>query len=113
MITVVPRGVIARRHFGASAIGYALWLYGVVGRSARDVHALVSGWGRGDSRWRTLSRWLRAISARLLFPAVRACPGSWTGRQQAQRVARTLEAMAPSSSGDPEVRVFAGAALAA
>ena len=114
MIVVVPRGVVARRHFGATAIGYALWLFGVTGMSAREVQGRMSDWGEPGSRWRTLGRWLDAVAEGRLFVGVRAWPASFSRRQQAERVARTLEALAPpSTSTSAEARLFEGAARAA
>lgn len=114
VIVVVPRSVVARRHFGATAIGYALWLLGVAGLSAREVQGRVSDWGEPGARWRTLGRWLDAIAEGRLFVAVRTWPASFSRRQQAERVARTLEALAPpSTSASPEARLFEGAARAA
>lgn len=113
VITVVPRGVVARRHFGAAAIGYALWLFGVVGLSAREVHRRVSALGEPGARWRALGRWLDAVAQGRLFAVVRAWPATFRRRAQAERVARTLEALAPPSSASAEARLFDGAARAA
>jgi hypothetical protein len=44
VITVVPSGVIARRHYSASAIVLALALFGVEGQAPRSVRAAVSPW---------------------------------------------------------------------
>ncbi|MBK6514676.1 MAG: transposase family protein [Polyangiaceae bacterium] len=49
VVTVAPRGVVRRRHFGAAAIGLALFLFGVLERSARGVQRAISGWGLGAS----------------------------------------------------------------
>jgi hypothetical protein len=114
VIVVVPRGIVARRHFGAMAIGHACWLFGVLGLSAREVHRRTSDWGEPGARWRTLGRWLDAVGQGRLFPVVRTWPASFHRRQQAERVARTLEALAPpSSSTSAEVRLFEGAMRAA
>lgn len=114
MILVVPRGIITRRHFGATAIGYALWLFGVMGVSAREVQGRVSDWGEPGTRWRTLGRWLSAVAEGRLFSGVRAWPATFSRRQQAERVARTLEMLAPpSTSTSAEARLFEGAARAA
>lgn len=112
MIIVVPRGVVPRRHFGATGIGYALWLFGVEHLSAHEVRARVAGPSEPSARWRTLGRWLDAIADRTLFPSVRSWPSSFCRRQQAERVARTLEALAPLSMS-AAARLFDGAARAA
>jgi hypothetical protein len=114
VIVVAPRGVVARRHFGAMAIGHACWLLGVLGLPACEVRRRVSDWGEPGGRWRTLGRWLDAVGQGGLFPVVRAWPASFHRRQQAERVARTLEALAlPSTLGSVEARLFEGAARAA
>jgi hypothetical protein len=114
LIVVAPRGVVARRHFGAMAIGHAFWLFGVLGLAAGEVHRRISDWGEPGARWRTLGRWLDAIGQGRLFAGVRAWPASFPRRQQAERVARTLEALAPpSTSSSAEARLFEGAARAA
>jgi len=113
VILVVPRGVVARRHFRAEAIAIALWLYGVVRLSAIAVHARVVGYGEAGGRMRNLVRWLAAIAGGDLFSgAVRPWPKSFSRRQQAERAARALEAAAPPG-GSPEARLVLGAAQAA
>src|SRR5262249_54297740 len=110
VIVVVPRGVVARRHFRAEAIAIALWLYGVLGLSASDVHGRVVGYGEPGGRFRSLGRWLAAVARGDLFAgAVRPWPISFCRRQQAERVARALEAAA-LPGGNPEARLVLGAA---
>jgi hypothetical protein len=111
VITVVPRGVVARRHYGAGAIGLALWLYGV-GRAAGDVRRVVGGAGDGELRWRALTRWIGAIERGSLFMCVRGSPVGWTRRQRAERAAATLASFA-LVEGDATRLVFDGAARAA
>lgn len=118
VIVVVPRGVIARRLYNARAIGLALALFGVVGKTVRAVRRRVSPWGTvGPSAygsWLTLRRWIKAIRERRLFPIVRRSPATFTARQVAERAAVTLAACAPVGLSERaiEVRVFAGAGLA-
>jgi hypothetical protein len=113
VIVVVPHGVITRRHFRAEAIAIALWLYGVLGLSAIDVHRRVVGYGEPSGRLRSIGRWLTAITRGSLFAGVvRAWPGSFCRRQQAERVARALEAAA-LPGGSPEARLVLGAARSA
>ena len=119
MILVVPRGVIARRLYNARAIGLALALFGVLGKTATEVRWRVSPWRAvgpaAHGTWHTLRRWIRAIrEGRLFVPSVRRSPAAFTARQVAERAALTLAALAPL--GLPELaieaRVFAGAGLA-
>ena len=115
VIVVVPRGVTARRHFSAPAIGLALLHFGVEDASADEVAHRVGLWGTGASAWRTLARWTRAIARGALLPRarVRSVPEDWPPRLVAERAATTLASLAPSSAASLAERVFAGAVLAA
>ncbi len=96
---VVPRGVRRHRHYSAQAIAWAVALYGVAGLGAARVRRKVSTWqiaGPGGRRgWATLRRWLRALGAGALFPAL----GPLTGgrREIAERAAQVLSTAAPES----------------
>jgi hypothetical protein len=61
--TVLPRGLCARRHYSASAIGLSLCLYGMLGLSLRETRRRVCPWRAGfeTERWTTLPGWLSAI----------------------------------------------------
>jgi hypothetical protein len=113
VLSVVPRQVLARRHFAAGAIGMALFLFGRLRASAADAARRVGSWATGPSAWRTLRRWIAAIDAADLFRAVRRAPVGWPPRRRAERAAMTLCALVPEAYAPDEVaRVFAGAALA-
>jgi hypothetical protein len=111
-LTVVPRGVLPRRHFSAGAIALALFrLAG--GARVVDIRGEVGGQGE-TATWPTLRRWLYAGRQSRLWASVRASPSDWGSRQVAERIAMTLVAHAPATDVGPlDVRVFAGAALAA
>jgi hypothetical protein len=115
IITVLPRGLVPRRHFSAGAIALALFCYGLAGESQRQVRQRVSPWAvLGDAaraRWVTLRRWIAAIGRCALFPCVRATPAWFTARQVAKRAATTLAAYAPAALADRPLRdqAFAGA----
>jgi hypothetical protein len=113
VITVAPRGVASRRHFSASAIGVALYLYGVLGASAVEVSRRIGLWGARPGAWRTLFRWSAAIDSATLFASahIRASPAKHTLRQRAQRAAMTLGSLSPAGSTALLSRVFVGAAL--
>jgi hypothetical protein len=116
VIAVVPRGVVARRHFAAGAIALALFAYGVAGRSAIETGARVGLWARSDpSCLRTLSRWIAGVAGGGLFARLRLgpAPGGSSPRREARRIARALAALPPSQGGSLEERAFAGGALAA
>lgn len=113
VIAVVPRQVLARRHFAAGAIALALFVFGKHGATAADSAKRVGSWARGPGAWRTLRRWIAAIDAGALFPCVRGSPHHWTPRQRAERAATTVAALVPATSApSEEALVFAGAALA-
>ncbi len=113
VLVVVPRQVLARRHFAAGAIALALFLFGKVGASAADAAKRVGSWATGPSAWRTLRRWLAAIDAGHLFGRVRRAPGASPPRRRAERAAMTVSALVPETfASDESARVFAGAALA-
>lgn len=113
-MTVVPRDVVARRHFTAGAIGLALYVYGKLRTSASELAARVGLWGRGPGAWRTVRRWLSAVDEGSLFRGIRSSPSGWPPRRRAERAAMTLVARAAlSETASEEARVFAGAALAA
>jgi hypothetical protein len=113
VITVVPRQVLARRHFGAGAIGFALFVYGKLRAAAGHVAKRVGLWGRGPGAWRTVRRWLAAVEDGRLFRGVRASPGGWSPRRRAERAAMTLAARSLLPETAPEeARVFEGAAVA-
>ena len=109
---MVPRGVLARRHFSAGAIALALYRL-AVGARVVDIRREVGGQGE-TAAWPTLRRWLHAGRQSRLWASVRASPPDWGSPQAAERIAMTLVAHAPAAQGAPlDVRVFAGAALVA
>ena len=101
IITVVPQGIIARRHYSASAIVLAMALFGVERLAPRDVRAAVSPWQiigeTAVSGWTALRRWIGAVRARtLLRETRRASPGA-SARQIAEHVTMTAAALAAPS----------------
>ena len=114
LTTVLPRGLTARRHYSASAIGLSLCLYGMRRLSVGETRQRVCTWPIGfeTERWTTLPAWVAAIEEGRLFRGVRPCPPSFTIRQRAERAAATLCALALSTDLI-EAQVFEGAALAA
>lgn len=116
-MTVAPQETRTHRLYTASAIGWALALFGVARLSASAVRARTSPWKilgkRADEGWATLRRWVAAVRTGQLFPCVRASPKDFFARQVAERAATTLAAYAPPTGPDGEIttRAFAGAAL--
>ncbi len=114
LTTVLPRGLTARRHYSASAIGLSLCLYGMQRLSVGETRRRVCTWPVGfeTERWTTLPGWIAAIEEGRLFPGVRACPPTFTIRDRAERAAATLCALALSPDLI-EAMAFEGAARAA
>jgi hypothetical protein len=114
LTTVLPRGLCARRHYSASAIGLSLCLFGVRRLSIAETRRRVCPWGAGfeTARWTTLSGWLTALEQGRLLSLVRPSPPGFSLRARAERAAMTLGSLA-TAPGSAEQEVFEGAALAA
>ncbi len=115
VVTVLPRGLSARRQYAATAIGLALYLVGVVGQSPRQARERVSPYALtfDAGGWATVRRWIRAVEQGQLFAPVRASPPGLSMRKRAERAAMTLVAMAPPGQDGEEAAVMAGAERAA
>jgi len=116
VVMVVPRGIVGRRLYSASAIALALTLYGVAALAPGEVRRRVSPLrivgATAAAGWASLRRWSRAVRARRLFPVVRALPAEATLRQVAARAATTLAAYAAGAGGMPvESAAFLGASM--
>jgi hypothetical protein len=111
--TVLPRGLCARRHYSASAIGLSLYLFGLRRLSLKETRRRVCPWRVGNDCWTTLPGWVRAIEQGRLFSRVRPSPSSFSLRNQAERAATTLCSLSLETDSSLEVRAFQGAALAA
>jgi hypothetical protein len=120
VVIVVPREVRGRRVYSASAIGFALALWALLGATAAQVRRRVCpATILGDAAvtgWATLRRWARDVVQGRLFPSAPGPPDlSATLRRRAASAASALAA-----SADPttralaiEHRAFLGAAHAA
>jgi hypothetical protein len=63
ILTVVPRGVAPRRHYGHAAIAMALTLWAIVQKPIAEVRRRVCAWSttfEATTRWPALERWARA-----------------------------------------------------
>jgi hypothetical protein len=118
LTTVVPAETLTKRLYTASAVGWALALFGAATLSVVAIRLLVSPWrlwgATSAARWQTLPRWAGAAAEGRLFPPVRPMPAEWPARKVAARVAATLSAcMLPSPEPPPlDAQAFYGAALA-
>jgi hypothetical protein len=111
VITVLPSGTVARRHFGAGTIGLALALFGERASPVRAIRERLGGVGPPESRsWVTLRRWAVSAQTGTLFPRLRAVPES-ESRKRAARAAEVLASYAmPASARAPlHQQVFEGA----
>jgi len=72
---VVPRGIVRRRLYSASAIALALALYGVAALAPAEVRRRVSPLrfvgATAAAGWASLRRWSRAVRASQIFPTGR------------------------------------------
>jgi ferredoxin len=99
VMTVVPREVLPRMLFAATAIALALALFGLDGRSARAVRISVSPLrevGTPESGWKTLHRWIARAPS--IWTCIRPAPPEATTRMRAERAATTLAAHAAADS---------------
>lgn len=111
--TVLPRGLCARRHYSASAIGLSLCLFGLLRLTVAETRFRICPWRITLTQtWTTLGDWVDAVSAGRLLPGLRRSPPSFSRRKQAERAAAALVAIAPAGGALPQ-RAFEGAALAA
>lgn len=114
--TVVPKGVVAGRHYSATAIALACFLVGLCKLGLEEVRRRVAPGSTYEAGWPVVRRWLRAIHAGRLLPFVRPWPTDRAAldlRRGAERVATTVMALAPGPHANDEERLFAGIALAA
>jgi hypothetical protein len=103
VIVVGPKELLARRWFSASAVGWALALYGLCHESLAAIRRRISPWSvigaTAATGWATLRRWVRAVRAGELFAVVRRVPADYSLRQVAERAATTLLSYAPPTAG--------------
>lgn len=112
--TVVPAGVLRRRLYRATAIGLALFAYGVDKRSHDEVRTAaapveVARESPTRRRWTALVAWARAARSGTLLEGVGPVAG--TLRAAAERVALAIEAHGRRHD-DRAGRVFDGALAA-
>jgi hypothetical protein len=119
VLIVVPREVRARRLYSASAIGFALALWGLAQATTIEVRRKISPAKiLGDTAfggWATLRRWAREAAHGRLFPWAPDPGPSASLRRVAASAAQALAARAdPTTRGlSLEHRAFLGAAHAA
>jgi hypothetical protein len=117
VMLVVPRAMLPRRRYSASAIALALALYGIERVAPAQVRRRTSPFSKVGYRactgWVTLGRWADPVRAMRLFPHLRPFPARITRRQVAERAATTLGSRAPPPmDAHLTVRAFNGAARA-
>ena len=115
-MTVTPAEALTARLYTASAIAWALALYGLQKLASTAVRKLVSPMRivglSSTTRWPTLRRWCRDVAGARLFRGVRLAPGP--PRAVAATAASSLSAYALPSPEPPSLPVLAfhGAARA-
>jgi hypothetical protein len=73
VLTVVPRGVAPRRHYGHAAIAMAFALWAIVATPIAEVRRRVCAWqirSETTARWPTLTRWAAAARAAIGDPPI-------------------------------------------
>lgn len=116
---VVPREIRGRRVYSASAIGFALALWGLALATAAEVRGRVSPsriiGATAATTWVTLRRWARDVTQGRLFPSAPDPGPPATLRRRAAAAASALAASADATTrAQPiEERAFLGAAHAA
>jgi hypothetical protein len=119
VLLVVPREVLPRRRYSASAIGLALALFGLVLATAANVRTRVCPASlvgpTAATGWATLRRWAQAVARGQLFPSVPLPDPGSTLRRVAATTAAALAAHADATTRALaiEARAFFGAAHAA
>lgn len=119
IVVVVPRGVLPRRRYSASAIGWVLARVGLDGATtpvirAEVCDAVLLGVAAAE-RWLAPSRWIEASRRGQLFPRLGRHGAESPRAQIAERTAMQLVALSSRGSwGEPAAHLaFRGAALAA
>jgi hypothetical protein len=115
VLVVGPRGLVARRWYGAGAIAQALWMY-ARGETSVAARARTSPSRRvgasAAERWATLTRWVEAARRAELFGVTGL--GGLERRRVAESVVLALAARAGHRFGDDLAEsAFVGAAIAA
>jgi len=115
VITSAPETVQKHKLFSASAIAWALGLFGLLRLSVAEVRKRTSPWqvrGFNVERWASLTRWARAVKHGALFGCVRPCLAKFTLRQVSERAAAHIATLCPSlfSTAPPPAPTFYGAA---
>lgn len=85
VLTVVPRGVAPRKHYGYGAIAMALTLWLLVGEPVHEVRRRVCAWQitrEATSSWPTLRRWAAAFGARFAQTAIGRAPPHASERER-------------------------------
>ncbi len=117
VLVVVPRGVLPHRYFSASAIAWAMALFGVEHRPPPEVRRRTSPWSivgeTAAPSWVALLRWVAAAKAGRLWPGLVRPRATDSPREVAEHIAQALASRAPPPwDAKAAARAFAGAALA-
>lgn len=112
VMRVLPGSSVARKHFSGAAIALALALWGLCGKSAREVREQVSDQkklGAGARGWRSLRRWAQEVAAGRLFGGLGLIGVTGGPRAVASRAAQALAGWTAAPEASLEAAAFNGA----
>jgi hypothetical protein len=119
IVVVVPRGLLPRRRYAATAIGWVLARVGLEGATTPTVRVEVCSCTNlgvaAAERWLAPSRWIEASRRGQLFPRLGHHGAESSRAQVAERTAMQLVSLSPRGRADERAphMAFRGAALAA
>jgi hypothetical protein len=104
VLTVVPRGVVPRRHYGYAALALAFTLWSLSGIPVAAVRRRICAWQitTETTRWPTLKRWADAARATFHPPIARVAAAARAAQQAIGQAPPTLRA------SPLEAQAFAG-----
>lgn len=109
---VLPPSAVARKHFSGAAIALAFALWGLCGKTAREVREQVSDQkklGAGARGWRSLRRWAQEVTTGRLFAGLGLMGATGGPRAGASRAAQALAGWTAAPEASLEAAAFNGA----
>ena len=112
VMRVLPASAVARKHFSGAAIALAFALWGLCGKSAREVREQVSDQktiGAGARGWRSLRRWAQEVTTGRLFAGLGLVGVAGGPRAVAGRAGQALAGWTAAAEASLEAAAFNGA----
>lgn len=109
---VLPASSVACKHFSGAAMALAFALWGLCGKSAREVREQVSDQkklGAGARGWRSLRRWAQEVTTGRLFAGLGLVGVAGGPRAVASRAAQALAGWTSAPEASLEAAAFNGA----